>query len=161
MKIYLLRHGQAGGGHPDASRILTEQGRAHAQQLGEFLRRKETAPPAVLWCSPYRRARETANIVLDAWGMAVTDRKDEARLEPEMNPSPLVDEFRQLDQDLLVVGHNPNISILASLLLNAERGRIRVNFQTCIMACLEMDPIPNHGEVGPCKLSWMLDPRVL
>jgi phosphohistidine phosphatase SixA len=66
-----------------------------------------------------------------------------------------------LERDVLVVGHNPNISILASLLLSAERGRTRTNFNTCNMACLSVAPIPNFGEVGPCELNWMLDPRML
>jgi hypothetical protein len=29
------------------------------------------------------------------------------------------------------------------------------------MACLELNPIPNYGQVGPCELSWMLDPRMI
>lgn len=161
MKIYLMRHAEAEASHPDASRVLSERGRAHARILGEFLRKKETAPPATLWCSPYRRAQETCGVLLDAWGLAVTTGKDEPRLEPDMNPSPLLAELQQLDQDVLVVGHNPNISILASLLLSAERGRTRVNFQTCILACLELNPIPNFGEVGPCELNWVMDPRMI
>jgi phosphohistidine phosphatase len=161
MKIYLLRHAESGAGHPDSSRILSSRGRAHAQILGEFLNKKATPQPSVLWCSPYCRAQETSQIVLNAWGGPVTHRQNEERLEPEMNPTSLVADIQRLDQDVLLVGHNPNISILASLLLSAEHGRAHVNFQTCIMACFEQNLIPDYGEVGPCELSWILDPREL
>jgi phosphohistidine phosphatase SixA len=78
-----------------------------------------------------------------------------------MNPEPVAQGLLELISDVLVVGHNPNISILASLLLSAERGRTRAAFNTCNMACLTVNPIDNFGEVGPCELSWMLDPRML
>ena len=78
-----------------------------------------------------------------------------------MNPASVADGLLELERDVLVVGHNPNISILASLLLSAESGRTRTNFNTCNMACLAVAPIPNFGEVGPCELSWLLDPRML
>ena len=82
-------------------------------------------------------------------------------MEPDINPASVAEGLLELQRDVLVVGHNPNISILASLLLSAERGRTRTNFNTCNMACLSVAPIPNFGEVGPCVLSWMLDPRML
>ncbi len=161
MNIYLLRHAQAESSYPDSQRILSAKGRADAERLGLFLQSKETALPAVLWCSPYRRAQETAAIILNAWGHTLEQRRDEAYLEPDMNPASVAQELLELERDVLVVGHNPNITILASLLLSAELGRTRINFNTCNMACLTVSPILNFGEVGPCELSWMLDPRML
>jgi phosphohistidine phosphatase len=161
MNIYLLRHAQAESSYPDSQRVLSAKGRDDAERLGHFLRSKETAQPEVLWCSPYRRAQETAATILNAWGGAVEQRRDEACLEPDMNPASIAEDLLVLERDVLVVGHNPNITILASLLLSAERGRMRTNFNTCNMACLSVAPIPNFGEVGPCELNWMLDPRML
>jgi phosphohistidine phosphatase SixA len=161
MNIYLLRHAQAESSFPDSQRILSAKGRADVDRLGQFLRSKETPLPEVLWCSPYRRAQETAGLLLEAWGGAVEQRRDEVSLEPDMNPASVAAGLLEVGRDVLVVGHNPNISILASLLLSAERGRTRTNFQTCNMACLVVSPVENFGEVGPCELSWMLDPRML
>lgn len=161
MKIYLLRHAEAAVGFPDSSRILSAYGREHARKLGGFLRQKSAFHPSVLWRSPYARTRETSEILLDAWGGTLGSEREEAYLEPDMNPSEIVDALQALNKDVLVVGHNPNISILASLLLSGERGRTRTNFDTCNMACLELNPVQNYGEVGPCELSWMLDPRIL
>jgi len=161
MNIYLLRHAEAESSYPDSQRILSTKGRGDAQRLGQFLRFKGSPQPAVLWCSPYRRAQETSAILLNAWGDRLEQRRDEAYLEPDMNPASVAEGLLELERDVLVVGHNPNISILASLLLSAESGRTRTNFNTCNMACLAVAPIPNFGEVGPCQLSWLLDPRML
>ena len=161
MNIYLLRHAEAEPGFPDDSRILHPSGCEHARRLGDFLRAKQAFQPTALWCSPYSRAQQTAELLLGAWGGSIESRKDEVRLEPEMNPAPLVRDFQQLGQDVLVVGHNPNISILASLLLSGERARTRVYFKTAVMVCLQWDPIPNNGQFGPCELDWMLDPRMI
>jgi phosphohistidine phosphatase SixA len=161
MNIYLLRHAQAESSYPDSQRILSKEGRADVQRLGEFLSAKELVLPSVLWCSPYRRAQQTAELLLASWGGSIEERRDEVSLEPEMNPASVAKGLLDLKRDVLVVGHNPNITILASLLLSAERGRTRTNFNTCNMACLSVVPIPNFGEVGPCELTWMLDPRLL
>ena len=66
---------------------LSAQGRADAERLGLFLRSKETAQPSVVWCSPYRRAQETAAIILNAWGGTVEQRREEACLEPDITPA--------------------------------------------------------------------------
>jgi phosphohistidine phosphatase SixA len=161
MNIYLLRHAQAEMSYPDSARCLTASGRADVDRLGKFLRAKNTPLPSVLWCSPYRRAQETAGLLLETWGDVIEQRRDEVSLEPDMNPASVAEGLLAVGQDVLVVGHNPNISILASLLLSAERGRTRANFNTCNMACLAVNPIENFGQVGPCELNWMLDPRML
>jgi phosphohistidine phosphatase SixA len=161
MNIYLLRHAEAEPGFPDDSRILHASGREHARRLGDFLRAKPAFQPTALWCSPFRRAQQTAELLLEAWGGSIDSRQNEARLEPERNPAPLIEDLQQLGQDVLVVGHNPNISILASLLLSGERARTRVHFNTAVMVCLQWDPVPNYGQFGPCELDWMLDPRMI
>jgi phosphohistidine phosphatase len=161
MNIYLLRHAAAEPGFPDANRELSASGREQATKLGDFLRAKSGFQPTALWCSPYRRAQQTAELLLAVWGGSVQVRRDEERLEPERNPQPLVQSLQQLGQSVLVVGHNPNISILASLLLSGEQARTRVYFNTASMVGLQWHPIPNYGQLGPCELDWMLDASIL
>ncbi len=161
MKVFLLRHAKAEPGFPDAARPLAARGRDHVRLLGEFLRHREQFMPSVLWCSPLARAQETADRLLDAWGGAIPQRRIVEQLEPEIDPEPLVAELEPLYKDLLIVGHNPNLETLASLLLSRERTRSRIRMKTCSLICLDWKPIPNFGQVGPCELRWMLDPRML
>ena len=62
MEIYVLRHGDA-----DAERALTETGR---QKLRRVLQRAKSADsqPSLILTSPYRRARETAQIAGEVLG---------------------------------------------------------------------------------------------
>jgi len=161
VKIYLLRHAKAELGFPDAERSLSGQGRDHARRLGRFFRGREYFQPALLWCSPLVRAQETAEIFLKAWGNKPSGCREVEALEPEMNPASLVGELEAVGQDVLVVGHNPNLTVLASLLLNGEQARTRVHLKTSGLICLKWSPVPNFGQTGPCELCWMLDPRVL
>ena len=159
MKLYLLRHANAEPGYPDATRLLTSRGRHQARELGRFFRDKPRFAPALLWCSPLVRAQETVTCFVEGWGATIAEQSVEERLEPEMDPGPLLEKLQSIRQDVLIVGHNPNLQILASLLLSHERHRTRVRFKTCSLMCLEWHPLPNYGQFGPCELCWMLDPR--
>ena len=161
MKIYLLRHAKSEPGYPDATRILAEHGREHADGLGRFLHDQDRFRPRELWCSPLARAKETAERFLVAWGGQIHGRRSLDALEPERDPSVLVDELIALERDVLVVGHNPNMETLASLLMSGERSRAQIRIKTGVMLCLEPSFFPNHGQTGPCALRWMLDPRLL
>ena len=66
-RIYLLRHGETewsrSGQHTGRTDIpLTEHGEEQARVAGDLLRtlRGADAPPPVVWCSPRRRAQDTA-----------------------------------------------------------------------------------------------------
>lgn len=160
MKIYLLRHANALPGFPDCDRQLSSEGRIHARKLGEFLRHTGRFHPGELWCSPLARARETLAQLLEPLGLSPPVREQEL-LEPEMDPAPLLPQLEFVKEDLLVVGHNPNLETMASLLLGGERRRVRVHLKTCTLLCLDHDPVPNFGQTGCCELRWMLDPRLL
>ena len=162
MRIFLLRHAKAEPGYPDASRRLAAKGRRHAEALGCFWSGASPLPDSVrLWTSPLTRARETADLLVETAAIKMVEAEQHTALEPESDPVGLVGSIREPMADLLVVGHNPNIATLASLLVSGERGRCRLRFKTCQLVCLEWLPLPNHGNQGPAELSWSLDPRLL
>jgi len=161
MKIYLLRHAQAAAAYPDSTRPLTEAGREHARSLADFLRRNAAMSPQVIWRSPYLRAKETADILIETLGLESSPLHVRDDLTPDSGPKDVLAEIPDLSGDVLIVGHNPHLSVLAALLLSGERGRVRIDLQTCNLVCLEWFSFPNYGETGPCALSWMLDPRML
>lgn len=161
MKIYLLRHGNASNGYPDSSRTLSLEGRAEVTNLAQYLKKSGHAMPKLVWHSPYRRAVETMEIFLkitEPEGVQVHMREN---ITPEDNLHALIEALSELQEDLLIVGHNPFLSILTSLLVSGERSRIRIHLPTSGLVCLECAPIGNFGQLGPCMLSWMLDPKLL
>ena len=86
--IWIVRHGQSAGnvardlaeaaGHPlidimtrDMDTPLSDLGREQARALGHwFAEMGDESRPTVALCSPYVRARETADIVLETAGIA-------------------------------------------------------------------------------------------
>lgn len=161
MKIYLLRHAEAKSAYPDSERSLTDAGRAAAKRLGLHCQSNADFAPAELWCSPYVRAQQTARILLDNWGGAVPPMKTLSGLVPDVDPEPLLESLGASGQNVLVVGHNPHLSILASLLASGERYRSRFVMNTCTMIGFEWRPVPNYGQLGPAEVSWMVDAQLL
>ena len=101
-QLVLVRHGQSEGNvaaeaadrdeletidvparDPDVA--LSDTGRDQAAAVGRWL--ASLAPdeqPEVLWTSPYRRARETAEIALDVAGLEIAHRVDERLRDRDM-----------------------------------------------------------------------------
>lgn len=161
MKIFILRHGEAGAGVPDSERALTPRGAAQVRRLGQFLSGNPSFQPVNLLTSPYRRARETADQLIEAADARIASRLILGRLEPEMDPVSLLELFEPMQGDVLVVGHNPNLSILASLLMSGERARSRLRLETSEMIALDWHPIPNFGQTGTAELRWMIGPSLI
>lgn len=119
MKIYLLRHADAEGTRTtDAARELTELGFDQAKAAGRFCLRNGITPALIL-TSPYRRARQTAECVGDALGIAP---QNAAFLASGMEPETGLAELRAYQQlaEVMIVGHQPDLSLLAAALLGLE-----------------------------------------
>lgn len=102
VQLLLVRHGESVGnvaatkaqsdgtevidvGSRDADVPLTETGTQQAQALGRWLAEMDPADrPESLWCSPYLRARQTAEIALEAAGSALPWRVDERLRDREL-----------------------------------------------------------------------------
>ncbi|MCW3840248.1 histidine phosphatase family protein [Micromonospora yasonensis] len=127
--LVLLRHAkteQLRGEGPDAERPLTARGRADAAAAGAWLARHALLPDVVL-CSTARRARQTWHGL--AMGMTgsppeggPTGPTPVVRYEPtayEAQPEELLKLVRAVAPDtgtVLLVAHNPGISLLSALL---------------------------------------------
>src|SRR4051812_3613346 len=62
----------------DADIVLSKTGVAQARALGSALAGGRSAPaPDSLWCSPFVRAQQTAQIALEAAGLSMPGRIDE------------------------------------------------------------------------------------
>lgn len=155
MKIFVLRHGEAERSYPDSERCLTGDGKLEIEALASSLRNRADFTPKVLWVSPLRRARETAETLVDSMEISLDEKETVDALAPDSNPSMLIDRISELTSSILIVGHNPNLSSLVSILISGEQGRSRIWLKTGAMVALKWNPIPNFGQVGPAELAWM------
>jgi phosphohistidine phosphatase len=139
--LCLLRHGRATGQGPDAA--LMPEGEKYVAALGRRLAGEGFAP-ARAYTSPYRRARETARILLAevAPGTAA-GHLDE--LTPEYDPDHTIAGLRLLGLPaarVLLVGHLPLLGLLVQKLTHDI-----VAFSPGMLVELEMDEAWSEGRV--------------
>jgi phosphohistidine phosphatase len=113
--IWLLRHGDAEDGSPDAERPLTEKGRWQARAAGGALKALGVEIDACL-TSPKVRAAETARIVCEQLDGV------EPELEPKLSGGPFDPQALAagLGEDVLLVGHDPDFSMAVHSLTGAQ-----------------------------------------
>lgn len=135
MKLYVLRHGEAGNAMRDALRELTPRGAQHAARVGQWLA-KGPGMPDTVWVSPLVRAQQTADAVFRQCGQPLT-LNEEPLLVPDADPNVLLGKLESTSADLLLVGHNPLLSDLLGRLV----GQRTPMLGTANLAVLEGDMI--------------------
>jgi phosphohistidine phosphatase len=123
MDLLIIRHGIAearSSGGDDDSRRLTDEGRKKMRRGAKGLLRLLPELEALV-SSPLVRARETAEILAEAYGGLAIE--ETACLEPEREPKELCDwlQARAATGTLAIVGHEPHLSHAASWFLSGLR----------------------------------------
>ena len=146
----------------DADRVLTDKGRRQAKRMGQLLRRLDVKIDRVL-ASPFARARETAELVLEAAGLSVKIRTADA-LKPNSSTEALWAAINGSSTattgstgSTLVVGHMPSMGNLAGSLL-ACMAEPPLWFHKSSLAALHYETRPN-GQVL-ARLEWMASPAM-
>jgi phosphohistidine phosphatase len=161
-KLYILRHGIAaprgsGGSLDDSKRKLTPEGRERMQEVAKGLKRLGLALDWIV-TSPLARALETAQIVSEGLGSkAPLDPCDELR--PGEPPEKLLAYLAKQPErkQVLLVGHEPDLSKLAARLLGAGRDvNLALKKGGCCLISSEQFPLKSEGQ-----LVWWLTPRLL
>ena len=154
LQLYLVRHADAGDSATwpgdDVERPLSKKGRRQAKALARLLRDLELRVDAVV-TSPLVRAVQTAKPIAKATGVELlTDE----RLGYGFGKRELADLVRQLGADMhgvVLVGHDPGFTDVASLLVGAD----------IVMAkgALARIDLPNREvKAGSGQLRWLLPP---
>jgi phosphohistidine phosphatase len=160
MNLYILRHASAGLRRPnpliDTKRPLDKEGKKHCLQLAHVLNALNIQFDQIV-SSPLKRCLQTASLVGTETGYEA----------PIMNSSALAPEgtlkdFQKLlsecskSENLLVVGHNPNLTnFLGALLVPASSpapAKVRLRKGTLARVVLTR---------GPATLQGLLDPRTI
>lgn len=150
--LYLVRHAHALDAEVDPARPLSERGRQQVATLARFLQPSGAFRPEEMWHSPLLRSRETAeslalHLKLGAPLRVMPD------LQPEDDPAAIVRRLKVVRRPLGIVGHEPHLSALASLLVAGEMEPPAFVFRKCAVLALE----PN-GEFWMVR--WLISPEL-
>jgi phosphohistidine phosphatase len=137
MKLYLMRHGHALADKDDARRALSAEGREATRKVAAFFRAAGAlADVHAVWHSPLVRARETAEILVKELGIDAL-RVETPGLLPDDDPAALADRLERLDQTVLLVGHEPQLSALATLVVRGKVKPVGFDFKKSAVMALE------------------------
>lgn len=172
MNLFLLRHASAGLSRPnpllDVKRPLDKEGKRHCLHLAHVLNALKINFDFIV-SSPLKRSLQTAQLVGTETGF-------EARvnISNALAPASDYEQFQRLlreclpHENVLLVGHNPNLTRYLGQLISAGSGapagnadtlpdlpeRARVRLRKGSMARLSL-------QRGPATLQWLLDPRTV
>jgi len=159
MKLYLVRHAIAEdiGDHEDDSlRPLTEKGREKMRRIALALEELGVQPDLIV-SSPYVRASQTAVILAKE-----LKYKEELLysdfLVPMGEPNDMIGEINEKFSvdELMLVGHEPNLSSLASVLL-AGSPDLSINLKKGGVCCLSVDDLHYDRKA---TLEWLVTPKI-
>jgi phosphohistidine phosphatase len=159
--LYLVRHGVAAPASPstiDADRALTEEGARKTLRAAHGLRAL-SVKPAVVLSSPLRRAQETAEILA-----SILAPKVPVELYPPLafghEPRDVVQGLRghRGAEQILLVGHQPDMGELASFLLTGSPNLVHLPFKKAGTAAVTVPSLPPRS-AG--VLEWFLTPAQL
>ena len=164
MNLFVLRHASAGTRRTnpllDVKRPLDKEGKRHCLHLAHVL----NALPVnfdLIVSSPLKRSLQTAQLVGTETGYETP-----ILISNALAPSATYAQFQRLlhecsqYENVLVVGHNPNITLFLTQLLfgrppeDAERQSPRIRLRKGSIARLSL-------QRGPASLQWLLDPRIV
>jgi phosphohistidine phosphatase len=158
--LYLMRHGLAEEPTPkgdDGARKLTPKGADKIRKAAAGMRAASLAFDMIL-TSPAARAAETAEIVANELGGPKPKAVPE--LSTGASPANALEALikLRLPESVVVVGHEPTLSRLASLMLTGSSESIGIKLKQGGVIALEF---PDRVEQGAAQLRWMMSQRQL
>ncbi len=154
-----MRHGEAGpksATTSDEERKLTEAGMARNRRVLALAFDLGPSQVDAILCSPFARARQTAEAALEVLGVRELEVKVSDSLEPTSTPYEFYGVLSKFDlktSKILAVSHQPFVSALVSDLLGAEAGRIAMPTSSIARIDIEEGKEPSHG-TG--VLAWLV-----
>ncbi|MBN1898035.1 MAG: phosphohistidine phosphatase SixA [Spirochaetes bacterium] len=150
MMLYLVQHASAKSKEEDPERPLSDQGIEEITGVASYVSRLDLSIDKIIH-STKLRAKQTALILAEK--LHPEDGvSEEQGLAPMDDPSGWFEKIRQMDQDLLIVGHLPYLEKMIALLLCQDDKKKIISFQMGCMVALER-------KEEDWSVKWMVTPQ--
>lgn len=159
MRLILIRHAEAGDRDPsrwpdDTERPLTDKGRRRHRRVAKRLKRRGLVPTLLL-TSPWLRAWQTAEITATYAGGPAPLAAAALAANPSLEQLEQAVGLPEADAVIALVGHEPWLGELASLLLAGEPHRVTSDFPKSGVLGLECESL----SPGSAVLQFLWRPR--
>lgn len=151
MKIYLVQHAEAKREEEDPERGLTEKGIEDLKKIGKFLEKLDIKINKI-YQSGKKRAYQTAEILKESLKLKLNIEKIDG-ISPMDEPEILFEKIKNLNEDIMVVGHLPHLSKFLSLLISGDKNKEIVSFKMGSVLCIE-------NKEGNWIIKWFLLPEI-
>lgn len=165
--ILLMRHAKSSRdnfGLKDFDRPLAERGREDARRMGVFVKAVNALPGYII-CSPAKRAKQTVDLFTKAVGInnnaSLVNWDENFYSGSAWDYLAAVQNATDKTDTILLVGHNPLLEQVASLLCNNEEN-YTVRMPPGAVVCIE-HPAIKWKQVKPAtaRVKWMMIPELL
>ena len=150
--VYLVQHGEAKSETEDPERPLTEKGKEAIESVARHLAHLGVEVAQVVH-SDRLRAKQTAEL-LAQYLLPPQGVKEEKGLGPLDDPQEAKRLIQQAEKSLMIVGHLPYLSRLASLLILGTPDKEVIRFTKGDVVCL-------GKRDGNWLLEWALIPKLI
>lgn len=155
--LFIARHAHASEAAIDSGRPLSAKGEKQIDRICKALRSKGLISPELIWHSHYRRAVETAKLLQSGLGLSVP-LKTVQGLTTFDDPMAIVPLINQSRENLMIVGHEPNLSGLANILVTGTQTLDCIAFPKASILCLSRLNI--GAEATSWKIEWHISHKI-
>lgn len=153
MFLYLIQHAEAKREEEDKERPLSDQGIKDITKIAKYASHLNIKLDSIYY-STKLRAKQTAQILFD-YLKPLKGLTETTNLSPMDDPEFWNSRLKEMDENIMLVGHLPHLARLSSLLLIGNTNKIIVSFKMAGIVCLK------RGEDKNWSLQWMLTPEII
>ena len=156
IRLYIARHAHADPGFVDETRPLSDKGKKQVRRLCDGFSRSGLLRPESIWHSGLVRAEETARGLANGLKLEIPLIQKRG-LSPFDDPASILALIDSLHRSTLIVGHDPNLSFLAKLLIDPNLEREPLVFLKGSVLCLSRLVVGSQHT--PWQIEWHISHR--
>lgn len=164
VRLFLIRHAHAvAEAASDAVRPLSERGRQTTAHASSFFRQNGVLRPGQIWHSPLVRAYETASALATGLEIDVPLVETDGLL-PGDDPALMAARLAEYPpvHDLALIGHQPHLSHLATLLIRGKPQPNAFHFKkSAVLALRRADQLHPKTGLPRWRVAWHFSPEML
>jgi phosphohistidine phosphatase len=153
MQLFIIRHAHAVDAAENPERPLSKRGRKQVRRLTRFLGKTDALPLVEVWHSPLARSRETAELLIE--GLCSDAKLTQVEgIQGDDDPGIIAGRLKTRRTPLAIVGHEPHLSALVSLLIAGSPNPPR--FAVRKSAAIALERVNGNWEVH-----WHVSPEII